>query len=84
MPTIEGGVAGLFESLRQSPFVGRQAVGVVREDHQRLQAKRIGNVRSSTPRATACRRAAVEGLEGESLRRKLVDVRGLDLAAAIA
>ena len=80
-----GAVAGLFQSLRQRPFVGRQAVSMVREDHQRLQAVTHWIAARHQRRARrGADRHAVEGFEPHPFVGKFVDIRCLDVAAAIA
>ena len=78
-------VADVLQRLRQRALVGRQAVGVAGEDHQRLQAvaHRIaaGHQRRARRRADGL---AVERLEPHAALGQRVDVRRLDLAAAIA
>ena len=80
-----GRITGFLQRLGQRPFVGRQAVAVVGEDHQRLQA--VAHRIAAGHQGRAGRGAhghAVEVFEPHTLVRELVDVRGLDVAAAIA
>jgi hypothetical protein len=80
-----GLVAGLFEGLGERALVDRQAVAVAREDHERLKAvtDRI-TARHQCGAGRGAHRHAVEGLASRARSRELVEIRRLDLAAAIA
>ena len=80
-----GLVARLLQRLRQGAFIGGQAVGVVGEDHQGLEA--IAHRVATRHQGSARRRAdghAVEGLHPHAFPGQLVDVRRLDVAAPVA
>ena len=78
-------VARLFQSLRQQPLVGRQAILARRRDDQGLQAvaERVAPGHQRCPRRRA-HRLNVELLKPGALLGKPIDVRRLDIGAVKA
>ena len=79
-----GSVAGFFERLGKCALVSGQPKGVAGEDNERLQpvTHRIAAGHQSRTRGSAYR-LTVKRLQPDALLGELVDIRRLDLAAAV-
>jgi len=81
----DGGVIpGVFQRLRQQPFIGRKAIGITRRNDRGLEAvaERVASCHQGCARRSA-HGLGIELFEADSARSKLVDVWGLDVGAVI-